>query len=207
MVFKRHKLSTFTEQYSTHMKSNFHFHLPTFVLLTVILFSCNSVQEKTAEESTAETKNTQSVNTDSLVQVINQKKTEIENGLGEAMSVSTAELREKIKQKWEKIHFYTKDNQVVRIKTYPYTKISARTEEFYLDNGRLILAVIEDKGDAPKGEALDQLDKVYYFHEDAPIFKKHKESEGEYSVRNSDGEELLTEVKEYLEIFRKQTQK
>lgn len=183
------------------------FHLPALLLLTGIVFSCNSSQEKHAETATTETEQKQSLDTDSLVQVINQKRIEIENGLGEAMSVSTAELREKIKQKWEKIHFYTKDNQVVRIKTYPYAKVSTRTEEFYLDNGRLILAVIEDKGEAPKGEALDQLDKVYYFHEDAPIFEKHKEAEGEYSVRNSDAEELLTEVKEYLEIFQKQPKK
>lgn len=128
----------------------------------------------------------------------------IESNLGTPLEVSTAGLRAKISQKWEKIHFYTNEaGEVVRIKTYPYSN-SRRTEEFYLQNGAVVLAVVEDDGSGPKGKATDQMDKMYYFHQNEVIHEVRKTEEAEHGVRNSDGEELLAEAKEYLEILAQQ---
>ena len=118
------------------------------------------------------------------------------------VEVSTNELREQIKQKWKKIHFYTKDGKVIRVKTYPYNEISKRTEEFYFENGQLILAVIEDDGDgAMHGREKAEMSKMYYYKDGKQIYEVNNTSEEETSIRHSDGERLLQEAKEYLEIY------
>lgn len=142
-----------------------------------------------------------SLNIDSLVKSINEERTSIENELGEPMEITTAELKEKIKQKWSKIEFYNKDDNVVRIKTYPYPGISKRTEEFYLKDRALILAVIEDDGSGDRGKSNDEIDKMYYFHDNELIYEMNELTEKEYSIRESDAEELFSEVSEYLNIY------
>ncbi len=178
--------------------------LPAFGLL-----SCNQTYEAPAEKAAEETSMEMeeaygaetNVNTDSLVNQINEQRATIEQSLGEPVVLLTEELKAKIKQKWSKIHFYTKDGSVVRIKTYPYAEISKRTEEFYLENGKLILAVIEDDGTGDKGKLMEDLDKMYYYYNDKLIKEKKQNDEQEFSVRNSDAEELLEEVAEYLELY------
>lgn len=118
------------------------------------------------------------------------------------VEVSTNELREQIKQKWKKIHFYSKDGKVIRVKTYPYNEISKRTEEFYFENGQLILAVIEDDGDgAMHGREKAEMSKMYYYKDGKQIYEVNKTSEEETSIRHSDGERLLQEAEEYLEVY------
>lgn len=118
------------------------------------------------------------------------------------VEVSTNELREQIKQKWKKIHFYATDGKVIRVKTYPYNEISKRTEEFYFENGQLILAVIEDDGDgAMHGREKAEMSKMYYYKDGKQIYEVNNTSEEETSIRHSDGERLLQEAKEYLEIY------
>lgn len=118
------------------------------------------------------------------------------------VEVSTKELREQIKQKWKKIHFYATDGKVIRVKTYPYNEISKRTEEFYFENGQLILAVIEDDGDgAMHGREKAEMSKMYYYKDGKQIYEVNNTSEEETSIRHSDGERLLQEAKEYLEIY------
>ena len=171
----------------------------------VMLIGCNQPTEKPADTTQAEAAEAQeaeqSIDVDALVASIDQKRTEIENSIQEPMEVNTSELREKTKQKWQKIHFYAKDGNVIRIKTYPHEGVSQRTEEFYLDGQTLILAVIEDNGAGEKGKTEEEIDKLYYFHEGEIIKEVHSSNEAEYGFKNSDGEELLSEVNEYLEIY------
>lgn len=175
--------------------------ITTILTATVVLVfaACNQNTEAVSTETEVAIIAAPVLNIDSLVVDIDAKRAAIEANLMEPQIVLTTDYRAKLKQKWEKIHFYRSGDQVVRIKTYPYASISKRTEEFYLENGKVILAVIEDNGDGDKGKALDQLDKVYYFNNDKMI-KELKKSEKEYSIKDSDAEELLEEVAEYLEI-------
>lgn len=142
-----------------------------------------------------------SLNVDSLVTEINAKRTAIEENLKAPVTISTANLREKVKQKWEKIDFYVSNNEVIRIKTYPYKGISSRTEEFYLEAKQVILAVIEDNGAGERGKAKEEIDKLYYYHNGEFLKEVNKETKSEYAIKKSDAEELLSEVKEYLEIY------
>ena len=116
--------------------------------------------------------------------------------------ISTKDLHAKIKQKWEKIHFYSKDGQLIKVKTYPYPGISKRTEEFHLDNGKLVLAMIED--DATWGKGKEVLDKMYYFDNDRLIKELHMNEQQEYGIHSSDAEELRSEVFEYAAIHQGQ---
>lgn len=152
-------------------------------------------------ESIDLTENVTPLNVDSLVLGIDEKRVSIEASLKNPTEILTSEMREKIQQKWEKIHFYTQAGVVVRIKAYPYAAISTRTEEFYLENERLMLAVIEDDGTGAKGKSVDEIDKMYYFYQDEVIFERHKSDEAEYGIKDSDAEELREEVAEYLEIY------
>ena len=144
---------------------------------------------------------------DSLITTIDAIRASIEANLGEPMIVETKELREKLKQKWTKVHYYTADGQVVRIKTYPHESISNRTEEFYLDGQNLVLAVIEDDGTGDRGKTGEAINKMYYFHDGKVIEEMHSVEESEYTLRDSDAEELLAEVKEYLDIYSDQSGK
>ncbi|SFT47157.1 hypothetical protein SAMN05216474_0745 [Lishizhenia tianjinensis] len=138
-----------------------------------------------------------------IVETLNNKRKAIEQNLPQPISISSSDLREKVKQKWRKIDFYQIDNEVVRIKSYPYTEISKRTEEFYLEKGELFMAIIEDNGEGERGKSLQEFDKIYYFHEGELIHEKTNEKEIEYSIKDSEGEELMQEVSEYLDIYNK----
>ena len=186
--------------------------------MSTALFSCSPASEKTTESSESKAEKTEmakeekeAVDEDApvvvedlekLVMSINQKRTDIENNLGDPMMVATDGLSEKVKQKWSKFHFYTVDGNVVRVKTYPHEGISSRTEEFYVDNNMLILAVIEDDGLGERGKEIDDLDKLYYYENNEFVIERHKEDEKEYSLRISDAEELMIEFKEYMDIYK-----
>jgi hypothetical protein len=96
-----------------------------------------------------------------------------------------------------------KDSVIVKVKTYPHPSISKRTEEFYANKDGLLMVVIEDNGSAAKNQEKDMVDKMYYFNGDSLIKETNKGTESEYNVRNSDAEELMTEFKEYLDIYKK----
>lgn len=175
-----------------------------FVIATS-LFSCNNAPENITPVSTKTeeivVEEVPLLNMDSLVSYINETRNAIESATVEPVVISSAGLREKIKQKWERIHFYSIDGQVVRIKTYPHTSISKRTEEFYLNNQELILAVIEDNGEGEKGKSLEQIDKLYYFNNGELIKEVKTDNKAEFAIKSSDAEELISEVNEYLQIL------
>lgn len=184
--------------------------LPLALLLSAVLFSCNEpvseVNTEKESDKTAVVSNTEEIETalniDSLVQYIDKKKEQIETTIQEPEVIETAELRAKIKQKWEKIHFYTIDNEVVRIKTYPYASISERTEEFYLENRSLIAVTIEDNGAGERNKSTEAFDKIYYFSNNEVIRELKLNEKTEHSIKDGDAEELISEVTEYIEIYK-----
>lgn len=182
------------------------------LLLTVVaLFSCNNQSEVVTEEAPAETEldNTQAevleqpLDTNLLVNTIDNKRLEIEAQLEqiEKVEIDTDSLRPKIAQKWDKVHYYLQDGKVVRIKTYPYEGISTRTEEFYFNDGELILVTIEDDGLGNPGKEKGMIDKMYYFHQGLFLTEYNSSKEREYGIKESESEELMQEAQEYLDIF------
>lgn len=182
----------------------------TMLMAGITLTSCNSSEKKAEnaqdKDKVIEAKQELSqVRKDSIVKVIDTERTRIENSLLslQKKSIPTTNLRPQIKQKWSKIDFYTENDQIVRIKSYPYEKISDRTEEFYFQKGKLMLGFIEDEGLQYKGKSDKRTGKTYYFFEDAVIKEINQTNEKETSIRNSDSERLLQEAYEYIELFPK----
>lgn len=177
----------------------------TLTLFSSIFFACNNPAKQEsippASDSTRQETEIQ-INKDSLIGQIDANREKIERLSIEAIELSTKGMREKIKQKWSKMHFYVQDGIVVKIKTYPYENISTRTEEFYAGADGLQMAVIEDHGEGPKGEPKDKLDKIYYYNKGACIGEQKNNDESEYNIKHSDAEELLAEYNEYLEIYK-----
>ncbi len=152
-------------------------------------------------EAAAEATEAETLDVDALVSSINERKETIEKSIGQGESISTENLRAKLRQKWSKIDYYTDElGAVIRIKTYPHEGISQRTEEFYFDGVELVLAVIEDNGSAPRSEE-GEADKMYYFHNWEPIKEVRTNNEDENGYKESDAEELLAEAREYLRIY------
>ncbi len=139
-----------------------------------------------------------------MVTKIDAQKAEIETQIKgtKAKEVKTTDLREQLKQKWEKIHFYTNaEGQVIRVKTYPYEKISKRTEEFYFEGGNLMLAVIEDDGTGEAGKEKEKLSKLYYFNEGKFFHEINNTGETEEAMKISHAERLMEEANQYIQIY------
>jgi len=176
------------------------------VVIALVYSGCTSEKGKNIGEKKSDT---QKISTDKpnvnqfSVEQIDKIRQETEALQIKAVEVSTKDLREKIKQKWSKIHFYAQNGVLIKVKTYPHEKISKRTEEFYANKDGLVLVVIEDNGEGNKGKSKDILDKMYYFNDGKIIKEINNAKEKEYSVKEGDAEELLSEFKEYSEIYSK----
>lgn len=185
----------------------------------IALTSCNDRQEENTEQSNEtekESSNTKKqveeekeevhvpkVNIDSLIEALNQSRIDIENNLEglKKTAIKTDKLREQVKQKWSQIDFYKDGDKLKRIKTYPHEGISTRTEEFYFnDAGDLTSVVIEDEGAGKKGGNEEGKDKIYYFHNNQQVAEVNESGETEYTIKHSDGERLLQEAKEYIQL-------
>ena len=185
-------------------------------LCLVLFTSCENVEvdktprqnlEREERPEKSEQPDEKKMNIDSLATTMADKRDEIENSELTLMEVPTDRLKEKTKQKWEKIHFYHRKGELLRIKTYPYPNITSRTEEFYFEDGELFLAVIEDDGLGEKDEAAADIDKSYFFYDGELVHEIHNTDEREYSLRKSDAEELQTEVREYVDIYQSRSDK
>jgi hypothetical protein len=182
------------------------------LFVSFLLFSCAPPKKADGEKGAqTEAEKQTEAQTDSIpapeeaglsVEDIDQIRADIEALELEAVEVTTSNLRAKTKQKWSKIHFYVKDGSIVKIKTYPYANLSKRTEEFYANEKGLVLAVIEDNGEGGKGKPKNELDKLYYFSGGILIKEINKEENTEYTIKESDAEELQSEFKEYLDVYK-----
>lgn len=174
------------------------------ILTSLIVISCNNQNQTEETNLSAEIiETTPELNTDSIVNFIDELRKNSEINETTSFELPTKDLREKIKQKWSKIHFYldAEGVQVIKIKTYPHEGISKRTEEFYANNSQLALVVIEDDGTGEKGKSKENIDKMYYFHNGELVKELKNNTESEFNIKSSDAEELLSEFNEYLEIY------
>jgi uncharacterized Zn finger protein len=176
--------------------------------VAVLLVSCNQPSETKTEAmapvaTEASVEAAPALDVTQLVSDLNALRSNIEAGLeqSEKVELPTTGLRAQIAQKWSMIHYYKMDGNLVRIKTYPHQGVSTRTEEFYFNNGELALVVIEDDGSGDRGKESGAIDKMYYFHQGELINEVRNEQEAEYSIRNSDGERLLQEAAEYVDLM------
>lgn len=179
------------------------------LLSTIALFACVACdspepkKEDVVIEKSVPFEKKPIIDIDATVAHINEQRASIETKISEITpkEVSTKDLRSQISQKWSKIHFYAVGDEVIRIKTYPHATVSKRTEEFYFENGSLILVVIEDDGAGDKGKTTDKIDRMYYFNDGTVISEINNTPEKERSNRQSDGMHLLGEANEYLAIY------
>jgi hypothetical protein len=174
------------------------------IVAAIGMSSCNSNQVKETQEVNNNPQQEVSTTPKEYalsIEDIDKLRFEIESLEIKPVEITTDGLREKTKQKWSKIHFYLQNDSVVKIKTYPYSAISKRTEEFYANKDGLFLVVVEDNGEGNKGKSKTDIDKMYYFSNGKLIQELKKNIESEYSIKESDAEELLSEFNEYLNIY------
>lgn len=183
--------------------------LPIFIALIAVGVACTQTAEKTNEpDSVVATEEVveaeePTINVEEEVVAVNKLRGEIEEKVAniEPLEMSTQDMRAQVAQKWNMLHVYAVDGEVIRIKTYPHDAVSKRTEEFYLDNGELRLAVIEDNGTGDRGKKEADINKMYYFLDGKVIKEINNSDEGETAIRNSDGERLIQECNEYLAAY------
>ena len=115
-------------------------------------------------------------------------------------------VKETIKQKWEKMDAYYEGDKLVRLQLYPRKGVSGRNEEFYLMDDKLVFAYIQDKGPKNEGRDTGQPGKELYFDNGKLI--KFEDRSGESSV-DADQEKkmyearLPQEISELLDILKK----
>ncbi len=171
------------------------------IVATVSLSSCNTAENNDVKKDAKENISKNPKDNELSVENIDKTRKRIESLQIKPFELSTKNLKEKIKQKWSKIHFYIENDVVVKVKTYPHPSISKRTEEFYANKDGLLLVVIEDNGEGKKGKENYEFDKMYYFNNNKKIKEINKEEKSEYTIRDSDAEELLSEFNEYLDVY------
>ena len=117
-----------------------------------------------------------------------------------------ANVQENIKQKWSKMDAYYEGDKLVRIQLYPHKGVSERTEEFYLKDGKLVFAFIQDKGPKHEGKDVGEPGKEFYFQNDKLI--KFDDRSGERE-EHADQEKkmyesrLPYEITELVDILKK----
>jgi hypothetical protein len=115
-------------------------------------------------------------------------------------------VKESIKQKWEKMDAYYEGDKLVRLQLYPHKGVSGRTEEFYLMDDKLVFAYIQDKGPKNEGRDMGQPGKELYFDNDKLI--KMEDRSGEPSANPNQEKKMYEsrlpyEISELLDILKK----
>jgi len=130
---------------------------------------------------------------------VENSKSELEKG---TIDLTTA--RAKISQEWQKLDFYKKGDEVVRIKTYPIAEQDEKTEEFYFIDNQLVFALVESKGNERSTMEDETSGMAFYYDEGQLII-----SEG-FEVTEATAEEknemilatnLQSEAKNYLQLI------
>jgi hypothetical protein len=186
-------------------------HLFILSLGAILFTSCGNSekpeaeQKDTAQITVAKDSSAPALDTAQIIRSIDDYRMSTEKTTSgmKALSVDTKNLREKIKQKWSRIEFYSNDNGLMRVRAYPHEQITKRNEEFYFMNNNPVLAIVQDQGggEGREGDEKENFSKMYYYHEGKLLKEVNTSSEKEYSIRNSESEELFQEAMEYMEIF------
>lgn len=186
-----------------------------FVLfIAAAVISCNKenpkkeLTEKTDNSKVTDTVKKTTVNTDEIVAKIVKYRAEGESKLNDKkftkkeVSLRTDKVKENIKQKWEKADVYYEGDKVIRLMLYPNKGVSKRTEEFYLMNGKLVFAFIQDN-EKHEGHDTGEPGKEFYFDNDKLI--KYVNTTGEKETNLEEEKKMYEtklpyEVKEIIEI-------
>lgn len=115
-------------------------------------------------------------------------------------------IKETIRQKWEKVDAYYEGTTLVRLQLYPRKGVSERTEEFYLMDGKLVFAFIQDKGPKHEGKDMGEPGKELYFHNDKLI--KFEDRSGEQASHADQEKQMYEtrlpyEISELLDVLKK----
>lgn len=115
-------------------------------------------------------------------------------------------VKESIKQKWEKMDAYYEGDKLVRLQLYPHKGISGRTEEFYLMDDKLVFAYIQDTGPKNEGRDMGQPGKELYFDNGNLI--KMEDRSGEPNAHPNQEKKMYEtrlpyEISELLDILKK----
>lgn len=104
------------------------------------------------------------------------------------------------------MHVYSEQGKIVRLQLYPHKDVSSRTEEFYLRGGKLVFALIQDKGPAQEGAESHAAGKALYFKNGKLLEYADRSKEPEASVAEEKKmyeTRLPYEVSELLAIVKK----
>jgi hypothetical protein len=115
-------------------------------------------------------------------------------------------VKESIKQKWEKMDAYYEGDKLVRLQLYPRSGTSGRTEEFYVMDNKLVFAFIQDTGPKNEGRDIGQPGKELYFDNGKLI--KFEDRSGEANADANQEKKMYEarlpyEVSELLDILKK----
>ncbi len=156
------------------------------------------------------TKKTPPVNNDEAINKIKKFREDGEKKLlGNTLTRKTVKfdndkIKENIKQKWEKMDVYYDGDKVIRIQTYPHAGSSERNEEFYIMDGKLVFAFIQDK-EKHEGKDMGEPGKEFYFDKDKLIKYENRTDEKstnlEEEMRKYESN-LISEVNDYMEIIK-----
>lgn len=124
--------------------------------------------------------------------------------------LNKTDAKERTKQKWENVDAYYDGDKLVRLQTNPHKGISERTEEFYVMDGKLVFAFIQDIGPKNEGKDTGEPGKELYF-DNGKLIKFSNTTGNE--EKNADAEmkmyesKLPIEVDELIEIVNNTKQK
>ena len=124
----------------------------------------------------------------------------------EEVSLTGANIKESIKQKWQKMEAYYDGEKLVRLQLYPHKDVSGRTEEFYLMNNELVFAYIQDLGPKHEGRDMGEPGKEFYFDK-GKLLKMEDRTKEEAVISEQEKKMYETrlpyEVSELLAILQK----
>lgn len=137
---------------------------------------------------------------------IEEYREKIENTIDqlERNSIELSEARTEISQDWEKLDYYSDNDNVVRIKTYPHESKRAKTEEFYFNDGELVFALVEEEGAGKKGSEGEAYGGAFYY-DNGKLIVSMNVPESDSEMMDEDmmelGTKLQEEAKSYLELI------
>jgi len=177
----------------------------------ILLCSCNNSAEKTKEtkiDNTIDKSQLDTANDAGLVEESEKLKASIE---AMAPSLQKQEILLKdskanasIKQKWMKMDVYRDSSGMIRrIKLYPHTGVSERSEEFYYDKEELFFVYIGDHGVATENNDEGKPGKEFHFSGSRLV--KYDDNSGDSELNKEEERKMYeaslpVEAKEYMEI-------
>lgn len=164
----------------------------------------NTTDKTNAPDKTTTTDTTKSnVDVDGTVAKISKYRADGEQKLldkkftKKEVVLKDSKASEDVKQKWEKVEGYYEGDKLVRIQLYPHKAVSERTEEFYVMDGKLVFAFIQDAGPKHEGKDMGEPGKEFYFDNGKLIKYMNNTNE---KVKDEAAEKKMYESKLPLEV-------